>query len=468
MMRKLFIALLVGAVAVGLAAPAFAADLKFEGAYRVRFQFDKGSPCLSRDLSGAPAETECDGNDFQTRFRPRFTVETEGGVRAVLWLEIGDVRFGRGAVGGGHGADGVNVETKTAYIDFPVPATPLRLRAGIQPFIFSKGLFLDDDASGISLYGKLGEINANAWWARINRTGTASGSFTNQFAVVGAAASGFGAFPAATVTGTDVDANGANARDLYAIDLSASPTRDLNLNVYFLYDHDSETSVGTPAQSSTGYWIGVGGSGKVQNIRYDLDFVYGNKETPHPLVAGSKVDQKGWMLDGGVGMAVPGTPLDLEVRGWYATGWDGATTGDIDAFPVLYGGSASHEPGTQVWGGGGVIDIDALADNAQNTWGAGVIARYTHSPTLRLTGNVHYIGTQEEGSAAQPSPAGDGFLYGVDSVGVEFGVRIDYTLYRGLVFTLTAGHLLIGDDTATNGDRFDDVTKIAGVLNYGF
>jgi hypothetical protein len=153
---------------------------------------------------------------------------------------------------------------------------------------------------------------------------------------------------------------------------------------------------------------------------------------------------------------------------WWATGWDGTTTGDIDAFPVPYQGAGGHEPGTQVWGGGGVIDIDALADNPQNTWGLGLIARYTASPTLKLTGNVHLIGTVEEGTTTQPSPVGDGFLYGVDSVGTEAGVRIDYTIAKGLVFTLTAGHLFLGDDTATNGDLFDDVTKVAGVLNYGF
>jgi len=478
MMRKLFVALLVGAVAVGLAAPAFAADLKFMGAYRVRFQFDKGLDCLSRQVPPAAA-TDCDGHEFQTRFRPRFEVETEGGVKGVLYLEIGDVTFGQGGAsdvtapgtattnreGGGHGADGLNVETKWAYIDFPIPATPLRLRAGIQPYFLSKALILDDDGSGLSLYGKLGEVNANAWWFRTNKAEASIGSFAGQIA---SSASGVGG---ATTSGVDVGADGANARDLYGLDLSMSPTKDVNLNLYFVYDHDMETAAGTPPDNTTGLWIGAAVNGKVQNIRYDFDFVYGSKETPHP-VAGTKVDQKGWMLDGGVGMAFPGTPLDLEVRGWWATGWDGSATGDIDAFPIPYQGSNGHEPGTQVWGGGGAIDINALADNPQNTWAIGLIARYTATPTLKLTANVHYIGTVEEGTGtgatAQPSPAGEGFLYGVDSVGTEIGIRADYTIAKGLVFTLTAGHLLLGDDTSIDGDKFDDVTKIAGVVNYGF
>jgi hypothetical protein len=51
-------------------------------------------------------------------------------------------------------------------------------------------------------------------------------------------------------------------------------------------------------------------------------------------------------------------------------------------------------------------------------------------------------------------------------------VQIDYTLYRGLVFTLIGAHLFLGDDTGRTpagvATTYDDVTKIAGVLNYGF
>ncbi|MBI2080129.1 MAG: hypothetical protein HYT86_00110 [candidate division NC10 bacterium] len=431
MMRKLFVALLVGAVAVGMTAPAFAADLQFTGAYRVRFQFDNALPCFDRTPDDpAVAGTECDGHDFQTRFRPRFTVETDGGVRGVLWLEIGDVRFGDIPSGGDAGADGTNVETKWAYIDFPLPATPIRLRAGIQDIFTSKALVIDEDFSGLSLYGKLGEINAKGWWVRGNTT-------------------------------VSVDSQGKGARDLWGIDLNVSPMKDLNLNVYLMYDHDMESTVA--GKAATGVWVGAAAAGKLQNIRWDLDFVYGSKET---TVVG--VDKVGYGVDGGIGTSLPGTPLDLEFRGWFFTGDEG-NGGDNEGFPVPIEGSGGHEPGTQVWGGGGVIDIDSPADSPENTWGFGVIARWTATPALRLTGNVHYIGTVETGTAASPSRVGDtGGLFGVDAVGTEVGVRADYTIHRGLVFTLTVGHLFLGDDTSESGVSFDDVTKVAGVLNYGF
>src|SRR3989304_1854399 len=149
MMRKFFVALLVGAVAVGLAAPAFAADLEFTGAYRLRFQFEQALPCLA-----TPTCVECDGHEFQARFRPRFDVETEGGVQGVIRLEIGDLRFGETSVlgkgtTGGVGTDSVNVETKWAYIDFPLPGTPPRFRGGLQGFATSKAIVIDDDAPGL-------------------------------------------------------------------------------------------------------------------------------------------------------------------------------------------------------------------------------------------------------------------------------------------------------------------------------
>jgi hypothetical protein len=439
MMRKFFVALLVGAVAVGLAAPAFAADLKFTGAYRLRFQFDEALPCFEA------AGVDCSGHEFQARFRPQFDVETDGGVKGVIRLEIGDLTFGNTAVlgkgtTGGVGTDSVNVETKWAYIDFPVPATPFRLRGGLMGVYLAKAIVIDDDVAGLSLYGKLGEVNVNLWWARGNQT-------------------------------VSVGADGADARDFFAIDASLSPVKDLTLNAYLLYDHDMENTIGAAGTgaSTTGTWFGVGGAGKVQNIRWDLDFVYGSKETP---VVG--VDKKGYVIDGGIGMALPGSPLDLELRGWWATG-DEQNGGDNEGFPVPYSGAGDHNAKMQIWGGGGAVDINELANTPENTWGIGLIATWTASPALKVRGNVHYIKTQEEGTVAGGgSPAGDGTttpafgLVGVDSVGTEVGVQLDYTLYRGLVFTLIGAHLFIGDDQSITGVRYDDVTKIAGVLNYGF
>ncbi|MGH7361801.1 MAG: hypothetical protein ACREJI_09340, partial [Candidatus Methylomirabilales bacterium] len=322
-----------------------------------------------------------------------------------------------------------------AYIDFPVPATPLRLRGGLQGFATSKSIVIDDDAPGLSLYGKLGQVDANFWWARGNQ-------------------------------GVSIGTDGQFARDFYVIDLSLSPVKDLTLNGYLLYDHDSETLVGpAPGQTGTGTWVGLGAAGKVQNLRWDLDFVHGSKEI---TISGVKRDKKGYVVDGGVGAALPGTAFDLEGRFWYATG-DKQDGGDNEGFPTPYVASGDHNAKMQIWGGGGAVDIDELADTPENTWGIGLIATWTASPALKIRGNIHYIKTLEEGTVAGGgSPAGNGNISGVDSIGTEIGVQIDYTLYKGLVFTLIGAHLFIGDSLSIAGSTFDDITKVAGVLNYGF
>ena len=78
----------------------------------------------------------------------------------------------------------------------------------------------------------------------------------------------------------------------------------------------------------------------------------------------------------------------------------------------------------------------------------------------------------EEETATFASPVGDGFLFGVDSVGSEVGVKIDCTIARGLVATPVAGRLALGDDAGRTAGgvvtTFDSATKVAAVLNYSF
>ena len=255
--------------------------------------------------------------------------------------------------------------------------------------------------------------------------------------------------------------------------------KDLSLNAYVVYDHDMGSAT---LATFTGTWFGVAARGTIQNLRWDADFVYGTKEFAGTVggvacAAGTICDQSGWMFDAGVGMALPGTPLDLEVRGWWATGADSGT-GDSDAFPVV--NSPDHDPGAQILTGGGAVDPGQnLAENAQNTWGFGLIARWTASPALKVQGNVFYVGTVEEGTATFGSPAGDAgsgtvgsALNGVSSVGTEVSVKIDYTLYKGLVATLVGGYVFLGDDTGRTPTgavvRYDDIAKLAGQLAYAF
>ena len=86
---------------------------------------------------------------FDTRLRLSFDLRPESPLSVHYGLEIGDITFGAedppiwdstghrlvnvgGGSGGGEGADGVNLETKNAYLDLRVPGVPgLSFRGGI-------------------------------------------------------------------------------------------------------------------------------------------------------------------------------------------------------------------------------------------------------------------------------------------------------------------------------------------------
>ena len=88
-------------------------------------------------------------------------------MRGVYMMEIGAIRFGNvggnipGAAttsvgansGGGFSGDGVNVETRFAYVDFALPtAKKNRVSFGLQPFLANKWLW-NETATALQLRG---------------------------------------------------------------------------------------------------------------------------------------------------------------------------------------------------------------------------------------------------------------------------------------------------------------------------
>jgi len=195
-MRKFLMVAAVGALALLMAVPASAVDFKFSGEWRVRF-YDGVNIGFNKDAvpSGSGSQflnTQAGPNarGAQIRIRPRFDASDDNqNIQAVWRIEVGDVEFGNGGgafnntnfgnpigsstsrigngTGGGGGADGINVETKWAYLDFAMPfGVPARVRAGIQPWYLPKGIVVDDDAAGLMFYGKQGMVSWNAAWFR--------------------------------------------------------------------------------------------------------------------------------------------------------------------------------------------------------------------------------------------------------------------------------------------------------------
>jgi hypothetical protein len=374
------------------------------------------------------------------RFRPYFIVSDDNNnVQSHLRLEIGDVVFGDtsvvspgGSSGGKVGADGVNVETKAAFVDITLPfGIPARLRGGIQPYFLPKGLLVDDDGSGIRLYGEVKPFKYDFWWLAANERQNAG----TQVATEG------------TVGPANDDV------DYYAgrFDMAVAPW--LNPYVYGILRTGTKGAPGASATSNGG-WFGVGTVGTLGIVKYDVDFVYGSDG--RLLLDATTLDQrKGWVLDGGV--EAPVGPVAIGLRGMYATGDKDTTTNKNEDFPALRRGDGSTMSSYTVSGhsqlfwdsaGSGLFQ-GGYQGTAANTWTLGGYLSYNPVKALNLKFDYFYIGAPRKAT---------NFYTGKSTIGHELALVGTYQLWTGTKAVAIAGVLIPPDK---GGDTADTDLKPA-------
>ncbi|PYM63744.1 MAG: hypothetical protein DMD79_07900 [Candidatus Rokuibacteriota bacterium] len=212
-MKRVGLLLAAGAVILGSAASAWA-QAAAPPAFTVTFNGQARVVGGASDNTIDFVDTRADGkggsafkdsfHDFSNRFR-LWTNVTSGDQHAgAVWaLEVGDIIWGTGGgtsnndggggnrvpqglssssatartgngAGGAFGADGVNVETKHAYLWFDIPELPnARLTMGIQnvQFLTQPTEFVSEDAEAIKFDWKMDPIALQLWFARIGDAG---------------------------------------------------------------------------------------------------------------------------------------------------------------------------------------------------------------------------------------------------------------------------------------------------------
>jgi len=82
------------------------------------------------------------------RFRPSFEYQVNKDIKIGATLEIGDLRFGNEYDGAAQGADGVNIATKSLFVDWTFMKNH-SIKAGIQGYHDPMYMFADDDFAGV-------------------------------------------------------------------------------------------------------------------------------------------------------------------------------------------------------------------------------------------------------------------------------------------------------------------------------
>ncbi len=162
-MKRHLTMLVVLVASLALATPAIAAvEFKYGGQYRIRAISDYGM-VTTDNLDGT---TDRNRNFIDTRLRLYFNFVASENLRLVTKFEVGDTVWGNPAAvgrgsGGGVGADGVNFETKNAYVEFGIPQTPIWASVGIQGIKLLDSWIIDDDFSAAVLRAKFDPIGVH-------------------------------------------------------------------------------------------------------------------------------------------------------------------------------------------------------------------------------------------------------------------------------------------------------------------
>jgi hypothetical protein len=183
--KKLAVSAVVGGVALA-AVPAFALENEFHGSIGVMYNNSNFNQVPNNadqpgnrefgyyNPKGLPKDMPT-SNTIQQRTRILYNAKINNNVKVVTHFEIdyrfwGDTSYDTGRDrGAGLGADTVNLETKSAYMDITLPDTPLNFKIGVQPNddVF-KGIFTSADMAGALATATTGKFTTHVGFYRWN------------------------------------------------------------------------------------------------------------------------------------------------------------------------------------------------------------------------------------------------------------------------------------------------------------
>jgi len=425
--KKMLAFAAVTALTAATAVPAMALENEFHGLYRVRaihtnFQNAAPAGALSADSSSL--------NAIEQRIRLLYAAKANDDLKLVTHFEVdstwGDAAYfvGRGA-GAAIGADSVNIETKNIYLDFKIPATPVKAQVGVQPFTDAyKGIFITDDVAGLALSGKAGAATISGAFFRLNDAG-------------GAAAIGK-----------------ANV-DLITLDGKFAVSKDLSVGgSYYLVRNDLNVS------GQDLHMFGVNAAANLGPVAVDGFAIY---QTGDEIYAVAARDVSAYAAQ--VAAKAKVGPGSLRGAVLYASGENGS--GDSSAFQNIRSGAttANFTSSASAYYAGDMLlmmrskwamDSDRAIVSATNNSDMGLMfiaAGYDVpiSSKVSATANVGYMRAADTATGSK-------------SIGTEVNAQVNYKMYDNLTGSLQGAYVFLGDRLDAN----DDPYLATAMLNYTF
>lgn len=499
-MKKNAVMFLAMLLVVAIAVPAFAAvEFKYGGQFRARW--------ISTDNVNDGTNQYNDNENFiDQRTRLFFTFIASENLRLVTKFEIGDTIWGRSFTpqagyngrfgpGGGVGADAVNVETKNAYVEFNIPATPVTALVGVQGVNLLNSWIIDDDFSAAVLKTKLAPWKFQVGYVagQNNNIVTWQENIDSYFlnveyeagplaaALVGYYQDGHNttvsADPAVMQTPVWQIGKGATGGSI-PVGGPLGPALESQLGLFpatgslrdnQLFDLGGTVSYKLSWMSAYATFVKNLGSVEVSGIDAQSLKVINDESR----------DYTGWMVDAGANFFCG--PYSANIGGFYTTGAEIKNGGanDIDRFvypamtskyfsEIIGGGVLDHVTTISHTDGAGVKDHQWTGyQMPSNIWTVTVGGAWQALEKTKVSASYWYFGTSED---VVSGPANKKFVVPyANDIGHELNFYVTQGIVDGLTLDLVGAYLITGDAyNAMPSDKKDDVYELGARIQWNF
>ena len=478
-MKRLIMSLFIAVFMLGGAVTARAEsniDIKVQGEWDFVFGWANNMQHFKHKGQWGKENRRDDNGIAAQRVRTQINFIASENLQGVLQFEIGETHWGQGGStgpdsGGRVGADGVNVKTKHAYLDWMVPQTDLHIRMGLQalalPMATDLGnpVFDDDVAAIVANYQFNDTVGLTAFWMRPYNEYQNDSDHGWGSAHINDELDAFGLILPITLDGISLTPWGmwANIGDGsgFFSDLAG-------------FDTDEERFIGRNNERTTAWWAGLGmGVDLWDPLTFAVDIMYGHMQPTHlahqeaadyntrPARGDyNRVGAEGWFLVANLDYKLDwGTP---GLFAWWASGDDYSDVkkdGMLGRMPVLPASNGFAPTSFGFDGAWGIASGNAIGMSGTGTWGVGLrIAEMSFFENLSHTIRIAYIqGTNDAKivkNNLQTEFVDDFYLTDKDHA-FEINFDHEYQIYENLAAVLELGYVNMSLDKKTWKRRHD-------------
>ncbi len=476
MKKTLTVAAIVSSI--GLAGSAMAVDFAFHGDLNNRFNvYTNHAEFLVGDhfAKGGAINADDTVDDSWAEIKYRLWTEVSSdnnNVKGVYAVEIGGLEFGKSgsvgkSVGGSYSGDGVNIETRWAYLDMQIPGVSdkMRLKTGLQPFNLNK-YFWKETVMGMNLDGQSGDFGYVVGWERPYRVDAKTGgsevgdvdAFIGNFSFKVMDSSKMGFF--ASYIGND-------SAELYGED-GARDYNSMKATSWSIKSFKDQFDLDI-------YTLGLTGNFDFGSVFVDGDLIYQGGSIDNAQY----VDQDGvsstasdYDVNSFFGHVDVGTKVGAtKITGtyWYSSGDDDATDDEVNAFLA-----------TDVDMTASMIIMEGMqTDDDYFTERPYILDKGMHlfkiaadtkvNDKLKVGGALLYMMTAEDITYT----GANGMDYSDDGVGTELNAYVKYKLYPDVTLSMNFGYLFTEDgmdyfESDLDGSADEDIYSLCAGLRFKF